>query len=110
MAATTTMTALARLRAATTLRTMATYGNTASRRAYSAKKAPNPAGVFYRQFTRPIFKTLLTAVFTYQLAYWAWAKAEADEIRAERDATIAGLEATVKEYEAKTKGSEEKSS
>ncbi|KPM41622.1 hypothetical protein AK830_g4893 [Neonectria ditissima] len=41
--------------------------------------------LFYKQFTRPIAKTLLIAVFTYQLAYWAWTKAETDEIRAERD-------------------------
>lgn len=27
-------------------------------------------------------------MFTYQLAYWAWAKAEADEIRADRDGML----------------------
>lgn len=40
---------------------------------------------FYRTFTRPIAKTLLIAVFTYQLAYWTWVKLETDEIRAERE-------------------------
>jgi len=40
---------------------------------------------FYRTFTRPIAKTLLIAVFIYQLAYWSWVKLETDEIRAERD-------------------------
>lgn len=40
---------------------------------------------FYRTFTRPIAKTLLIAVFVYQLAYWSWVKLETDEIRAERD-------------------------
>ncbi|KAH7008044.1 hypothetical protein EDB80DRAFT_715269 [Ilyonectria destructans] len=103
------MTALTKLRPAATLRAMTTYANTVSRRAYSTKKPANPTALFYRQFTRPVAKTLLLAVFTYQFAYWAWAKAEADEIRADRDATIAGLEATVNEYQAKTKGTEEKS-
>lgn len=39
---------------------------------------------FYKTFTRPVAKTLLLAVFTYQLAYWAWVKLEQDEIKAER--------------------------
>ncbi|KAL3589350.1 hypothetical protein FPOAC2_11516 [Fusarium poae] len=58
---------------------------------------------FYRTFTRPIAKTLLIAVFTYQLAYWTWVKLETDEVRAERDATIEKLETTIKEYDAATK-------
>lgn len=53
------------------------------------------------------------AVFTYQLAYWAWSKLEADEIRAEADATIRDLEGKVEEYKSKVvaeaaKGSKEK--
>lgn len=44
-----------------------------------------PQSQFYRSFTRPIAKTLLIAVFTYQLAYWTWVKLETDEIRAERE-------------------------
>ncbi|KAM0411730.1 hypothetical protein ACHAPD_009947 [Fusarium lateritium] len=58
---------------------------------------------FYRTFTRPIAKTLLIAVFTYQLTYWSWVKLETDEVRAERDATIEKLETTIKEYDAATK-------
>jgi hypothetical protein len=46
---------------------------------------------FYRTFTRPIAKTLLIAVFTYQLAYWAWVKLETDEIRAEREGLSQGI-------------------
>ncbi|KAK7425459.1 hypothetical protein QQZ08_008024 [Neonectria magnoliae] len=100
------MTAISRLRSATALRAAATATgrNSLARRSYSTKKQPSPTSLFYKQFTRPIAKTMLIAVFTYQLAYWVWTKAATDEIRAERDATIAGLEATVKEYEAKTKG------
>jgi hypothetical protein len=44
---------------------------------------------FYKTFTRPVAKVLLTAVFTYQLVYWAWVKLETDEIRAETDGTRA---------------------
>ena len=88
-------------------------------------------GQFYKQFTRPMAKVLLLAVFTYQLAYWGWAKLETDEIRAERDgeswqengrewrrtladeslAEIATLEAKVHDYEkAKTGDQAAKSS
>ncbi|KAH7152486.1 hypothetical protein B0J13DRAFT_548546 [Dactylonectria estremocensis] len=106
----TTTTALANLRSVMALRMMANYGTTVSTRAYSTKKPPSAVSQFYKQFTRPVAKTLLIAVFTYQLAYWAWAKAEADEIRADRDATIAGLETTVKAYQEKTKSTGEKTS
>ncbi|RGP65098.1 hypothetical protein FSPOR_7488 [Fusarium sporotrichioides] len=74
-----------------------------SRRTYASKSQPSPTSQFYRTFTRPIAKTLLIAVFTYQLAYWSWVKLETDEIRAERDATIEKLETTIKEYDAETK-------
>lgn len=40
--ATTTMTALTKLRPTATLRAMTTYANTVSRRAYSTKKPANP--------------------------------------------------------------------
>ncbi|KAI1036499.1 hypothetical protein LB503_003137 [Fusarium chuoi] len=73
-----------------------------SRRTY-ANKPPSPVSQFYRTFTRPIAKTLLIAVFTYQLAYWTWAKLETDEIRVEREATIEKLETTIKDYDAATK-------
>lgn len=43
-----------------------------------------PQVAFYKTFGRPMLKVFLMAVFTYQLAYWAWAKLEADEITAER--------------------------
>lgn len=39
---------------------------------------------FYKTFTRPLAKTMLLAVFTYQLVYWAWVKLETDEIKAEK--------------------------
>lgn len=35
---------------------------------------------FYKTFTRPIAKVLLLAVFTYQVAYYGWRKAESSEI------------------------------
>ncbi|KAF7551550.1 hypothetical protein G7046_g7700 [Stylonectria norvegica] len=74
------------------------------RRGY-ATKPPSVTAQFYKQFTRPIAKVGLLAVFTYQFLYWGWLRLETDEIRAERDATIAGLEAKVEEYE-KTKTGE----
>lgn len=44
---------------------------------------------FYKDFTRPVAKVLLMAMFTYQLAYWGWVKLEQDEIRAEREGVFA---------------------
>lgn len=44
---------------------------------------------FYKDFTRPVAKVLLMAMFTYQLAYWGWVKLEQDEIRAEREGEFA---------------------
>jgi hypothetical protein len=54
-------------------------------RSYATTKQPTASSQFYKQFTRPIAKVLLLAVFTYQFAYWGWTKLETDEIRAERD-------------------------
>jgi hypothetical protein len=42
-------------------------------------------GEFYKTFTRPVAKCLLLAMFTYQLAYYAWVKLETDEIKTERN-------------------------
>ncbi|RCI13678.1 hypothetical protein L249_5458 [Ophiocordyceps polyrhachis-furcata BCC 54312] len=67
----------------------------------SSTGQPSPASIFYKTFSRPIAKTLLLAVFTYQLAYWGWAKLEADDIRAEQLANIAQLEAQVREMASK---------
>ncbi|RDA90564.1 hypothetical protein CP533_2589 [Ophiocordyceps camponoti-saundersi (nom. inval.)] len=63
----------------------------------SSTGQPSSTSSFYKTFSRPIAKTLLLAVFTYQLAYWGWAKLEADEIRAEQLANISQLEAQVRE-------------
>ncbi|KAH7266736.1 uncharacterized protein BKA55DRAFT_684020 [Fusarium redolens] len=93
-------TTLTRLRPMIAPRNLYTRG--AARRTYS-NKAPSPVSQFYRTFTRPVAKTLLIAVFTYQLAYWTWVKLETDEIRAEREATIEKLETTIKDYDAATK-------
>ncbi|CAG7558609.1 unnamed protein product [Fusarium equiseti] len=95
---------LARLRPAIAPRGVYNRGLlSVSRRTYANKTQPSPTSQFYRTFTRPIAKTLLIAVFVYQLAYWSWVKLETDEIRAERDATIETLETTIKEYDAATK-------
>ncbi|GAB0138288.1 hypothetical protein EsDP_00006525 [Epichloe bromicola] len=50
---------------------------------------------FYKTFARPIAKTLVIAVFTYQFFYWGWVKLETDEHQQKTDAEIADLEAKV---------------
>lgn len=42
---------------------------------------------FYKTFTRPIAKTLVIAVFTYQFFYWGWVKLETDEHQQKTDGT-----------------------
>lgn len=63
--------------------------------ASSEPQQPSPLSQFYKDFTRPVAKVLLMAMFTYQLAYWGWVKLEQDEIRAEREGEVARLEAQV---------------
>ncbi|KAJ4250596.1 hypothetical protein NW762_011855 [Fusarium torreyae] len=97
-------TTLTRLRPAIAQRSANISGlNSMNRRTFASKTQPTATSQFYRTFTRPIAKTLLIAVFTYQLAYWGWVKLETDEVRAEREATIEKLETTIKEYDAATK-------
>lgn len=45
----------------------------------AAPAAPSPSASLYRTFGRPFSKVFLGALFTYQLAYWTWAKLETDE-------------------------------
>ncbi|KOS18028.1 hypothetical protein ESCO_002527 [Escovopsis weberi] len=57
-----------------------------ARREYSSKtKSSNPTSDFYKTFTRPVSKVLVLAIFTYQVAYWTWAKLESDEHCEEAD-------------------------
>jgi len=67
-----------------------------SRRYSSGQQPPSPTANFYKTFTRPVAKCLLTALFTYQLVYWGWAKLENDEIKENRQAEIAQLEDEVR--------------
>lgn len=61
----------------------------------STEAGPKPVSPhigFYQTFGRPIFKVLLMATFTYQLAYWGWVRLEKDEIKREKTAELQGLE------------------
>ncbi|KAJ9142543.1 hypothetical protein NKR19_g7185 [Coniochaeta hoffmannii] len=71
------------------------------RRRWASSVGPSLTGEFYKTFTRPVAKCLLLAMFTYQLAYYAWVKLETDEIRHEKDAEIASLEEQVKALQSK---------
>ncbi|KAI1776075.1 hypothetical protein F4818DRAFT_440448 [Hypoxylon cercidicola] len=61
------------------------------------------ASQFFRTFGRPIAKVFLLAIFTYQVAYYFWVRAEQDEIRSEMRATISALEARIEQLEKKAK-------
>ncbi|KAK7706270.1 hypothetical protein SLS64_007609 [Diaporthe eres] len=58
-------------------------------RRFASSEPQQPSPLFYKDFTRPVAKVLLTAMFVYQLAYWGWVKLEQDEIRAEREGVSA---------------------
>ncbi|KAK4164882.1 hypothetical protein QBC43DRAFT_317045 [Cladorrhinum sp. PSN259] len=70
-------------------------------RLYSSQRAKSATGDFYKAWTRPVAKTALLAVFTYQVIYWAWTKLEYDEIKENRQAEITRLEAFVKHEQQK---------
>ncbi|KAL8284981.1 hypothetical protein RB597_002185 [Gaeumannomyces tritici] len=65
------------------------------RRHGSSSPQPSHTSNFYKTFGRPVFKVSLSAIFVYQLVYWAWVKLEQDEIMGERRAEVADLEARV---------------
>ncbi|KAM7202772.1 hypothetical protein V8F20_004286 [Naviculisporaceae sp. PSN 640] len=66
-------------------------------RSYSSGQQQKTAtGNFYKTFTRPVFKTALLAIFTYQLIYYAWVRLETDEIKVEKQAEVQRLEKEVK--------------
>ncbi|KAI6090881.1 hypothetical protein F4821DRAFT_12044 [Hypoxylon rubiginosum] len=54
---------------------------------------------FFKTFGRPIAKVFLLAIFTYQVSYYFWVRAEQDETRSEMRATIADLEARIEQLE-----------
>jgi hypothetical protein len=43
---------------------------------------------FYKTFGRPIFKVILTALFTYQAVYLIWMKLEHDELKADKEGML----------------------
>ncbi|KAH9910000.1 hypothetical protein F4778DRAFT_713754 [Xylariomycetidae sp. FL2044] len=65
----------------------------------TGSKPPSPNAQFYKTFGRPIAKVFLMAIFTYQLAYYFWARLEHDEIKDEKRATISDLEARIEQLE-----------
>ncbi|KAK3499879.1 uncharacterized protein B0T23DRAFT_370928 [Neurospora hispaniola] len=67
----------------------------------SSSNPPSATGVFYKTFTRPVAKCLLTALFVYQVVYWGWSKLEVNEIKEERQAEITKLEAQVRALQVK---------
>jgi len=47
---------------------------------------------------RPFAKVFLSAMFTYQVLYWAWEKLRLDELREQKMAEMKDLEAQVEAY------------
>ncbi|KAI1404587.1 hypothetical protein F4819DRAFT_112175 [Hypoxylon fuscum] len=75
---------------------------------FSSSQPPQPSPVpeegslnkqFFKNFGRPIAKVFLLAIFTYQVTYYFWTRAEQDEIKSEMRATISALEARIEQLE-----------
>ncbi|CCC13342.1 hypothetical protein SMACR_06631 [Sordaria macrospora] len=100
---------LTRATTQTTKPSSRTYLQVQSLRQYSSSSnPPSPTGVFYKTFTRPVAKCLLTALFVYQVIYWGWSKLEVDEIKEERQAEITKLEAQVRALKLQRENEKEK--
>lgn len=42
---------------------------------------------FYKHNGRPILKTFLIALFTYEVLYWSWLKLESIEVKHDKEGT-----------------------
>ncbi|KAI1342244.1 hypothetical protein F5Y15DRAFT_335582 [Xylariaceae sp. FL0016] len=65
----------------------------------TASKEPSHHAQFYKTFGRPIAKTALMAILTYQLVYYLWTRLETDETRRNMNATISELELRIEQLE-----------
>ncbi|KAK5107954.1 hypothetical protein LTR62_000499 [Meristemomyces frigidus] len=67
---------------------------------------PNPHSNFYKVFGRPLAKTFLIAVATYQILYFSWSKLESMEIKDQKETAVRLLEGELKGLVAPGKSSE----
>ncbi|KAK4542081.1 hypothetical protein LTR36_007112 [Oleoguttula mirabilis] len=74
------------------LRTQSTYQPPDPPRA----QQPNPHRDFYKQFSRPIVKSFLIAVLTYQVLYYSFNKLESIEVKQEKGNEMQALEAELR--------------
>ncbi|GAB7332978.1 hypothetical protein MBLNU13_g04677t1 [Cladosporium sp. NU13] len=52
----------------------------------------NPHRDFYKYRSRPVFKAVLIAIFTYEIIYWGWLKLESMETKHDTEGEIKSLE------------------
>jgi ElaB/YqjD/DUF883 family membrane-anchored ribosome-binding protein len=60
-------------------------------------------GAYYKTFSYPVLKTFLIALFTYQIAYWAWLKLEIIEDTHTKSREVSDLQDQLREALAKQK-------
>ena len=56
------------------------------------RAASNAHRDFYKNMGRPVFKSFLIAVCTFQAIYWSWLKLESLEIKENKDAELHSVE------------------
>ncbi|OAL06747.1 hypothetical protein IQ06DRAFT_237078 [Phaeosphaeriaceae sp. SRC1lsM3a] len=66
-------------------------------------KPPSRVGAYYKSFSYPVLKTFLIALFTYQLAYYAWLKLEVIEEKHDKSTEVADLQEQLREALARQK-------
>ncbi|KAM0721685.1 hypothetical protein Q7P37_002610 [Cladosporium fusiforme] len=57
----------------------------------------NPHRDFYKYRSRPVFKAVLIAIFTYEILYWGWLKLESMETKHETEGEIKSLETQIRQ-------------
>ncbi|KAH7072868.1 hypothetical protein BKA63DRAFT_567453 [Paraphoma chrysanthemicola] len=58
----------------------------------SAAKPTSRTGAYYKSFSYPTLKAFLIALFTYQIAYYAWMKLESIEEKHDKSTEISDLQ------------------
>lgn len=62
---------------------------------------PNAHRNFYKEFGRPVARSFLIAVATYQILYYSWSKLESMEMKREKEGEMRALEGELRKLTGK---------
>ncbi|KAL1588538.1 hypothetical protein WHR41_02892 [Cladosporium halotolerans] len=64
----------------------------------SEEPKSNPHRDFYKYRSRPVFKSVLVAIFTYQVLYWGWLKLESMETKHNKEGELRSIESEIRRH------------